>query len=120
MAAPRPRAPMPVGQNPVGGIVGGPGPVDKSLICPGLLVGRLIGPAGATIKKLSAETGAQINMDTVAQPGGGKAVVIAAADPAARERAKAAVQDWIKNNQGPSNVGIGGPAGMLQPPRPVG
>eukprot|EP00913_Durusdinium_trenchii_P016979 g15964.t1 len=45
-------------------------------------------PAGATIKKMAADTGAQINMDSVVQPGGGKAVVITAADPAARERAK--------------------------------
>eukprot|EP00438_Fugacium_kawagutii_P025136 Skav208290 [mRNA] locus=scaffold897:51345:55186:+ [translate_table: standard] len=72
----------------------GPGPpaqsnVDKTIIVPGHLVGKIIGPAGATIKKMAADTGAQINMDSVVQPGGGKAVVITASDPAARERAKA-------------------------------
>lgn len=69
--------------------------VDKSIIVPGHLVGKIIGkvtfcatcfswmqrhhnesilqfmsgPAGATIKKMAADTGAQINMDSVAQPG---------------------------------------------------
>ena len=31
--------------------------------------GVLAGPAGATIKKMAADTGAQINMDSVVQPG---------------------------------------------------
>ena len=33
-------------------------------------IGFMSGPAGATIKKMAADTGAQINMDSVAQPGG--------------------------------------------------
>merc|ERR1719221_2131210 len=85
--------------------VGGPGlgmagsVVDKSIVVPAALVMKLIGPAGATIKKLAADSGAQINLDTGAQPGGGKAIVITAADPAVREKAKAAVQQWVRENQ---------------------
>jgi len=108
----RPRGPMP-GVVPLAGAPGSC--VDKSVICPGALVGRLIGPAGATIKKLATETGAQINMDTVAAPGGGKAVIISAADPGVRERAKSAVQDWIKANQ---NIGIPN-TGLLTGSRPL-
>merc|ERR1740121_178211 len=80
---------------------GGATAVDKSIVCPAALVGKLIGPAGATIKKLAADAGAQINMDSSLLPGGGKAVVITAADPVARERAKMHVNMWIKENQGP-------------------
>eukprot|EP00933_Yihiella_yeosuensis_P027735 TRINITY_DN21616_c0_g1_i1.p1 TRINITY_DN21616_c0_g1~~TRINITY_DN21616_c0_g1_i1.p1 ORF type:complete len:647 (+),score=182.24 TRINITY_DN21616_c0_g1_i1:110-2050(+) len=76
----------------------GTGHVDKTVVCPAGLVGKIIGPAGATIKKMAADTGTQINMDSMVQPGGGKAVVITAADPAARERAKAHVQKWIQDN----------------------
>ncbi|CAE7420814.1 bbp-1 [Symbiodinium natans] len=93
--------------------------VDKTIIVPGHLVGKIIGPAGATIKKMAADTGAQINMDSVVQPGGGKAVVITAADPTARERAKAHVQNWIKDNQTP----VGGPGyggGGLGGMQPIG
>jgi len=97
----------------MGGAPGG-GITDKTIICPPALVGKLIGPAGATIKKLASDTGAQINMDTGVAPGGGKAVVISAADPSARERAKAAVQEWLKNNQGVA----GPPGGGVVPPGP--
>jgi len=86
----------------VGAAAGGMGSaVDKSIVCPAPLVSKLIGPAGATIKKLATDSGAQINLDSIAQPGGGKAVVITAADPVARERAKMHVNMWIKENQGP-------------------
>jgi len=108
-----PRPPMP-GAVPGAGAPGSC--IDKSIICPGMLVGRLIGPAGATIKKLATESGAQINMDTLQAPGGGKAVIISAADPTVRERAKAAVQEWIKSNSTPGVPG----AGLLTGPRPVG
>merc|ERR1719284_1408398 len=94
----------------------GPAPggsaVDKTVLCPASLVGKLIGPGGATIKKLATDSGAQINLDTVAQPGGAKAVIITAADPVARERAKMHVQMWIKENQG------GAPPSFAQPANP--
>eukprot|EP00747_Dinoflagellata_sp_TGD_P208073 gnl/TRDRNA2_/TRDRNA2_81594_c0_seq2.p1 gnl/TRDRNA2_/TRDRNA2_81594_c0~~gnl/TRDRNA2_/TRDRNA2_81594_c0_seq2.p1 ORF type:complete len:853 (-),score=189.16 gnl/TRDRNA2_/TRDRNA2_81594_c0_seq2:121-2547(-) len=91
----------------------GGNPVDKSLICPANLIGKLIGPSGATIKKLSTDTGAQINMDSQMQPGGGKALIITAADPFVREKAKAAVKAWLDENsaapQGPpGRMGGGG------------
>lgn len=91
--------------------------VDKTIIVPGHLVGKIIGPAGATIKKMAADTGAQINMDSVVQPGGGKAVVITAADPAARERAKAHVQSWIKDQAPAMGTGYQPPGGLggMQP-----
>merc|ERR1719282_1389738 len=82
-----------------GAAAGGGSCVDKSIVCPAALVGKLIGPAGATIKKLAADSGAQINMDSSLLPGGGKAVIITAADPSARERAKMHVNNWIKDNQ---------------------
>lgn len=88
--------------------------VDKSVICPAVLVGKLIGPAGATIKKLATDTGAQINMDTGVQPGGGKAVIISAADPSVRERARLQVQEWIQQNQGGAGPGLM-PGGMPRP-----
>ncbi|CAJ1437954.1 unnamed protein product [Effrenium voratum] len=105
---------------PMDAAPGGQSNVDKTIVVPGHLVGKIIGPAGATIKKMAADTGAQINMDSVVQPGGGKAVVITAADPGARERAKAHVQGWIKENQGPampgyqpSGMGMGAPIGGM-------
>mmetsp|Transcript_62203 Transcript_62203/g.131454 ORF Transcript_62203/g.131454 Transcript_62203/m.131454 type:complete len:612 (+) Transcript_62203:204-2039(+) len=113
-AAAAPSTLVPAGAPPVGAAVPPPGAagsgVDKSVICPAHLVGKLIGPAGATIKKLAADTGAQINMDQVQHASGGKAVVITAADPAVRERAKAAVSEWIKNNS---------TGGMIGAPPPV-
>eukprot|EP00932_Pfiesteria_piscicida_P022970 SRR837773.971.p1 GENE.SRR837773.971~~SRR837773.971.p1 ORF type:complete len:616 (-),score=152.07 SRR837773.971:110-1711(-) len=97
------------------GMTGG---VDKSIVCPPALVGKLIGPAGATIKKLALDSGAQINMDQNPHPSGGKAVIISAADPAVRDRAKAAVNDWIKSNGG-LLPNVPPPAGGLLP-RPGG
>jgi len=97
--------------------------VDKSVICPALLVGKIIGPAGATIKKLGTDTGAQINMDGGVQPNGGKAVIITAADPVVRERAKAHVQAWINDNQGHNlnpSANMGNPQQVLRPVNPVG
>jgi len=88
------------------------GAVDKSILCPGGLIGKLIGPGGATIKKLATDSGAQINLDTVAQPGGAKTIIITAADPVARERAKMHVQMWIKENQ------VGGPPSFATPANP--
>merc|ERR1719375_2809874 len=81
---------------------GAGGVVDKSIICPPALVGKMIGPAGATIKKMAADTGAQVNLDRDIAQGGGKAVIITAADPMVREKAKAHVQNWIRQNQGPA------------------
>merc|ERR1740121_1167707 len=91
---------------------GGATAVDKSIVCPAALVGKLIGPAGATIKKLAADSGAQINMDSSLLLGGGKAVIITAADPSARERAKMHVNNWIKDNQSttPTPQQAGNPA----------
>ncbi|CAK0881305.1 unnamed protein product [Prorocentrum cordatum] len=108
-----------------GAVAAGGGAVDKSILCPGSLIGKLIGPGGATIKKLATDSGAQINLDTVAQPGGAKTIIITAADPVARERAKMHVQMWIKENQGgapPSFAPQGNPGAQMQPPglRPVG
>merc|ERR1719291_1273120 len=102
----------------------GGGAVDKSILCPGGLIGKLIGPGGATIKKLATDSGAQINLDTVAQPGGAKTIIITAADPVARERAKMHVQMWIKENQvgaPPSFATPANPGPQMQPPglRPV-
>mmetsp|Transcript_133875 Transcript_133875/g.346714 ORF Transcript_133875/g.346714 Transcript_133875/m.346714 type:complete len:673 (-) Transcript_133875:215-2233(-) len=95
--------------------MGAPGSgVDKSILCPSHLVGKLIGPAGATIKKLAMDTGAQINMDSTQAPTGGKAVIITAADPVVRERAKMAVSQWIKEN-----TAAGMPMGAAAP-RPLG
>merc|ERR1740121_2823764 len=95
---------------------GGATAVDKSIVCPAALVGKLIGPAGATIKKLAADSGAQINMDSSLLPGGGKAVIITAADPGARERAKSHVNNWIKENQAATPAPSGGGAPSMQPP----
>merc|ERR1719158_2265921 len=61
--------------------------VDRSVVCPAALVGRLIGPGGQNIKRLAAATGAQINMDAGFAPGGGKAVLITAANEDARTKA---------------------------------
>jgi hypothetical protein len=103
--------PMGGGMNPGGGAGGmqaAPGSVvDKTVICPANLVGKMIGPAGATIKKMSADTGAQVNLDrdVAIGPGGGKAVIITAADPMIREKAKAHVQNWINENTGPMRGG---------------
>ena len=63
----------------------------------------LVGSRPICKKPTSLAPGAQINMDTGVAPGGGKAVVISAADPAVRERAKATVQKWIQEP---------GPAGL--------
>merc|ERR1719169_409460 len=89
--------------------------VDKSIICPPALVGKMIGPAGATIKKMAADTGAEVNLDRDVAQGGGKAVIITAADPMIREKAKAHIQNWIRENQAPA-VTMGG-GGMGQPPQ---
>merc|ERR1719172_529669 len=104
------------GMNPPGGAPGAPAGgapgnvVDKSIICPPALVGKMIGPAGATIKKMASDTGAQVNLDRDVAQGGGKAVIITAADPMIREKAKAHIQNWIRENQGPAmggNMGAG-------------
>lgn len=84
--------------------------VDKTIICPPALVGKMIGPAGATIKKMAADTGAQVNLDRDVAQGGGKAVIITAADPMIREKAKAHIQNWIQENSASSGMG-----GMGQP-----
>jgi len=76
--------------------------VDKTIICPPALVGKMIGPAGATIKKMASDTGAQVNLDRDVAQGGGKAVIITAADPMIREKAKAHIQNWIRENQAPA------------------
>jgi hypothetical protein len=111
---------------PAGGAMGvagaaaaGPGGVvDKSIICPPALVGKMIGPAGATIKKMASDTGAQVNLDRDIAQGGGKAVIITAADPMIREKAKVHIQNWIRENQQPAgNMGGGmGQMGGMQPP----
>merc|ERR1719506_2324516 len=88
--------------------------VDKSIICPPALVGKMIGPAGATIKKMAADTGAQVNLDRDVAQGGGKAVIITAADPMIREKAKAHIQRWIQENQAPAIGGMMPP--QMQPP----
>merc|ERR1719326_1095406 len=106
---------------------GAGGVVDKSIICPPALVGKMIGPAGATIKKMAADTGAQVNLDRDVAQGGGKAVIITAADPMIREKAKTHIQNWIRENQSSAPMGGGGynqgmgmaPPGPLQPP-PMG
>eukprot|EP00442_Polarella_glacialis_P053025 CAMPEP_0115115060 /NCGR_PEP_ID=MMETSP0227-20121206/42445_1 /TAXON_ID=89957 /ORGANISM="Polarella glacialis, Strain CCMP 1383" /LENGTH=570 /DNA_ID=CAMNT_0002515615 /DNA_START=55 /DNA_END=1764 /DNA_ORIENTATION=+ len=100
-AAAAPQTMVPMDPSAAGGMggMGGGSAVDKTVICPASLVGKIIGPAGATIKKMASDTGTQINMDSMVQPGGGKAVVITASDPAARERAKAHIQNWIKEQQ---------------------
>jgi len=93
------------------GMGGAPGSVvDKSIICPPALVGKMIGPAGATIKKMAADTGAQVNLDRDVAQGGGKAVIITAADPMIREKAIAHIQNWIQENSASSGMG-----GMGQP-----
>merc|ERR1719321_1817188 len=92
---------------PAGGAMGvagaaaaGPGGVvDKSIICPPALVGKMIGPAGATIKKMASDTGAQVNLDRDVAAGGGKAVINTAADPSIREKAKMHINRWIAENQ---------------------
>jgi len=89
--------------------------VDKSIICPPALVGKMIGPAGATIKKLAADTGAQVNLDRDVAQGGGKAVIITAADPLIREKAKNHIQKWIQDQGGAGMGGMGGMAGGMQP-----
>jgi splicing factor 1 len=122
----------PPGQGVAGaapGMPGGGGAMDKSILCPGPLVTKLVGPTGSTIKKLAQDSGAQINLDTVVQPGGGKYVIITAADPVARERAKMHVQMFIKEQQAQTPMGGGQqpmmagqvPPGMMQQPnlRPV-
>merc|ERR1719231_1482924 len=97
------------------GMAAAPGSVvDKSIICPPALVGKMIGPAGATIKKMAADTGAQVNFDRDIAQGGGKAVIITAADPAIREKAKVHIQNWIRENSGAS--GAIGMAPNMQPP----
>lgn len=96
--------------------------IDKSVVCPAVLVGKLIGPAGGTIKKLAADSGAQINMDSGVQPNGGKAVIISAVDPVVRERAKMAVAQWIADNGGAATgpPGLGGaPGSALRPVAPL-
>merc|ERR1719407_177721 len=112
---------------PAGGAMGvagaaaaGPGGVvDKTIICPPALVGKMIGPAGATIKKMAADTGAQVNLDRDVAQGGGKAVIITAADPMIREKAKAHIQNWIRENQAPSGPSMGMGAGNFgQPMQP--
>lgn len=105
--AARPTGPIP------GAIPQGVSGVDKSIICPPALVGKLIGPAGGTIKKLAMDSGAQINMDSGVQPGGGKAVIITAADPVVRERAKMQVQQWLNENGGRPMMGAPQAPGML-------
>lgn len=107
-----PMAPRPAGV-PMPGAAGSG--VDKTISCPGQLVGKLIGPAGATIKKIAMDTGAQINLDQTVQPNGGKAVVISAADPAVRERARAVISQWIKDNSAPPSS-MPRPVGMVPPP----
>merc|ERR1719329_1311669 len=67
------------------GNLGSGGAVDKSVVCPAMLVGKLIGPGGSNIKKMAQDTGAQINLDTGVQPGGGKIIVVTAPDPGTRE-----------------------------------
>lgn len=105
--------------------------VDKSIICPPALVGKMIGPAGATIKKMAADTGAQVNLDRDVAQGGGKAVIITAADPMIREKAKTHIQNWIRDNSQSNPMGgmgmgqMGGPRplappGPLQPPPGMG
>jgi len=107
------QAGMPSMQPP--GMAGGVGgSVDKSIICPPALVGKMIGPAGATIKKFAADTGAQVNLDRDIAQGGGKAVIITAADPVIREKAKAHIQNWIAENSGGGQMG-----GMSAPPMGV-
>jgi len=102
MVAPGGAAPAPAVAGPPGSVV------DKTIICPPALVGKMIGPAGATIKKMAADTGAQVNLDRDVAQGGGKAVIITAADPMIREKAKAHIQNWIRENQAPSgNMGGG-------------
>merc|ERR1719240_1479988 len=94
--------PLQAGMQPQGGSMGAGAPgsvVDKSIICPAALVGKMIGPAGATIKKMAADTGAQVNLDRDVAAGGGKAVIITAADPMIREKAKNHIQNWIRENQ---------------------
>merc|ERR1719378_137448 len=95
---------------PMAGAPGGaPGAVvDKSIICPPALVGKMIGPAGATIKKLASDTGAQGNLDRDIAQGGGKAVIITAADPMIREKAKAHIQNWIREQSGAGAAPMGG------------
>merc|ERR1719169_387406 len=90
--------------------------VDKSIICPPALVGKMMGPAGATIKKMAADTGAQVNLDRDIAQGGGKAVIITAADPAIREKAKAHIQNWIRENQAPAVTMGGGMPPQMSPP----
>merc|ERR1719291_555519 len=86
--------------------------VDKSIVCPAMLVGKLIGPGGQTIKKIAQDTGAQINLDSSVQPGGGKYIIITSPDPNVRERAKAAINGWIKDNQAGGMGMMGGGMGM--------
>merc|ERR1719364_281132 len=101
-----------------GGMPGAAGPggvVDKTIICPPALVGKMIGPAGATIKKMAADTGAQVNLDRDVAQGGGKAVIITAADPMIREKAKTHILNWIAENQAPA-AGGGFPQSGMAPP----
>jgi len=91
--------------------------VDKSIICPPALVGKMIGPAGATIKKMAADTGAQVNLDRDVAQGGGKAVIITAADPMIREKAKAHILNWITENQAPGGAPMGNFPQSNMPPQ---
>jgi len=91
--------------------------VDKSIICPAALVGKMIGPAGATIKKMASDTGAQVNLDRDVAAGGGKAVIITAADPSIREKAKMHINRWIAENQSSAGNTMPPPA---MPPPPMG
>merc|ERR1719506_2128183 len=94
--------------------------VDKSIICPPALVGKMIGPAGATIKKMAADTGAQVNLDRDIAQGGGKAVIITSADPMIREKAKAHIQNWIREPSGAGAGPMGGAPPMNPPMQPPG
>merc|ERR1712046_331497 len=104
---------MPAGPPPVAP-GGGQGAVDKTVVCPAMLVGKLIGPGGNNIKKIAQDTGAQINSDSSVQPGGGKVIIITAPDPNTRERAKATIQNWIRENAGGA-AGTAGIAGAGMP-----
>ena len=63
-------------------------PPSATLTCPQRLIGRLIGPKGATIKRLRDETGARIDVD-------GTTVTITCSDMACVARARTAVEQII-------------------------
>ncbi|CAD7697243.1 unnamed protein product [Ostreobium quekettii] len=104
-----PVAPAPVGALPVGGVptqvapgTGIGGDVTDTVNCPSMLVGRLIGRSGATIKQLQHDTNTKIQIDHQAS-GDMKKVSITGKSVEALEEAKQMIKGILEAD-GPSSA----------------